>query len=81
MQGQLYIGMATAMLCLYQISNIETVFAAPLEDCSQICAEDIELPAIVSSEVLPNGANVRLVTSGGVVRNGSLEQATTRSHI
>ncbi|BAZ65518.1 MAG: hypothetical protein KME28_03820 [Pelatocladus maniniholoensis HA4357-MV3] len=74
MQGQLYIGMATAMLCLYQISNIETVFAAPLEDCSQICAEDIELPAIVSSEVLPNGANVRLVTSGGVVRNGSLEQ-------
>ncbi len=74
MQGQLYIGMATAMLCLYQISNIETAFAAPLEDCSQICAENIELPAIVSSEVLPNGANLRLVTSGGIVRNGSLEQ-------
>lgn len=66
--------MATAMLCLYQISNIETAFAAPLEDCSQICAENIELPAIVSSEVLPNGANLRLVTSGGIVRNGSLEQ-------
>ncbi|TBR58363.1 hypothetical protein B4U84_20790 [Westiellopsis prolifica IICB1] len=74
MQGQLYIGMATAMLCLYQISNIETAFAAPLEDCSQVCAENIELPAIVSSEVLPNGANLRLVTSGGIVRNGSLEQ-------
>lgn len=66
--------MATAMLCLYQISNIETAFAAPLEDCSQVCAENIELPAIVSSEVLPNGANLRLVTSGGIVRNGSLEQ-------